>query len=225
MTVKTKKNMEYSEENIETPVEVDMEVVVTDTEIIKTEANSPEKKALKFESLDINMLQRKNYTGKSLKEIYGRETKGKTFEMGLSPIVLLPTNSIGLDVTLQSPGIPVNRIMLVIGKPDQGKTTFSHAIGSIFVENGGDVILCETEESLDENYIGGFYPMENGLEDNFKEILKHQIKTIDKQLKRKEKLNLSDLITNKLETRLQYTESLLKIGTEGLSDPLYREIG
>ena len=217
--------IEDSEKDNETPVEVDMEVVVTDTEIIKKEENSLKKKTPKFESLDIKMLQRKNYTGKSLKEVYGRETKGKTFEMGLSPIVLLPTNSIGLDVTLQSPGVPVNRIMLVIGKPDQGKTTFSHAIGSVFIENGGDVILCETEESLDENYIGGFYKMEGNLKDNFKEILKHQIKTIEKQLKRKEKLNLSDLITNKLETRLQYTESLIDIGTDALSDPLYKEIG
>jgi KaiC/GvpD/RAD55 family RecA-like ATPase len=177
----------------------------------------------KYKGLEIDELETSDYKGRSLHDAYGSAKKGRTYEMGLSPLLVIPSGSIGMDATLMCPGIPVNRIMLGIGEPDNGKTTFSHELGSIFDRNGGDVILCETENALEETYAGRFYDMEGTLEENFKDILQYQIKIIEKRLKSSDS-GISAIESRKLEKRKELTKKLLDIGTDALEDSLFAQV-
>ena len=165
---------------------------------------------------------------RALTDVISKNKDVISFNVGTDPAVLIPTESIGLEVVMQCPGIPVNRISMSTADAHGGKTTFSHVLANIFSRNDGDVILIEGDESLDENYVARFYDYNPTTEDErVWKPLQYLIDSIDKRIEG-ENLEKGHIIAQKqkmmLLRRKAVAESILENKTIDETNDLEKTI-
>jgi recombination protein RecA len=83
---------------------------------------------------------------------FGKGSIMKMGERGATPMEVIPTGSIALDIALGIGGLPRGRIVEIYGPESSGKTTVAlHAIANA-QKNGGIAAFIDAEHALDPEY-------------------------------------------------------------------------
>ncbi|MEU4673377.1 recombinase RecA [Amycolatopsis sp. NPDC023774] len=83
---------------------------------------------------------------------YGKGSVMRLGEEGRTPIAVIPTGAIALDVALGIGGLPRGRVIEVYGPESSGKTTVAlHAVANA-QKNGGIAAFIDAEHALDPEY-------------------------------------------------------------------------
>jgi recombination protein RecA len=106
--------------------------------------SSPERAGDREKSLETALLQIERQFGKGSVMRLGDETR--------SPVEVIPTGSIALDVALGLGGLPRGRIVEIYGPESSGKTTLAlHALANA-QKAGGIAAFIDAEHALDPDY-------------------------------------------------------------------------